>query len=134
MRDRLGKAERLLATRRERPLAVAVHQVLNRLRHLDFDQAVKASLEAELAKTLTDAGFTEFGQVGEDYDPDRHDALSGRAADGRATVTEVDASGLGSFGDVVVRAQVQVAPQASVQPQPAAATGRPATEQPDMEK
>jgi hypothetical protein len=124
--DRLSNAERLLAARRERPLAVAVHRLLNRLRHLDFDQAVKTSLADELVKILADAGFEETGRVGEDYDPSRHEALSGRATDGMATVTEVDARGLSSFGDVVVRAQVKVAPRTDTQPKGTA----PAAEEP----
>jgi hypothetical protein len=119
--ERLSKAERLLATRRERPLAVAVHRFLSRLRHLDFDQAVKDSLAGELVKILADAGFTETGQVGEDYDPDRHDALAGRAVDGKGTVSAVDASGLASFRDVVVRAQVHVTPPAGIPPSTAGA-------------
>jgi hypothetical protein len=121
LNERLGKAERLLAARRERPLAVALHQLLNRLRHLDFDQAVKTSLEAELVKILTEAGFDEIGSPGEDYDPGRHDVLSGRAVDGKGTVTSVDATGLASFGDIVVRAQVQITPRIS-RPQAVTAT------------
>jgi hypothetical protein len=127
MKDRLGRAERVVAARRERPLAVAVHRLLIRLRHLDFDQAVKASLDTELVKILTEAGFEEIGRVGEDYDPARHDALGGRVIDGNGTVTEVDARGLGSFGDIVVRAQVQVAPHGNAAPA-ATAAAKPATE------
>jgi hypothetical protein len=120
--ERLTQAERRLEARRERPLAVSVHRLLNRLRHLDFDQEIKASLEAGLVKILTDAGFEEMGQAGDPYDPDRHDALGGQVIHGAGTVTDVDATGLSSFGDVVVRAQVQVAPVTRVQPQAGAPT------------
>lgn len=113
--SRLSRAERRLEARRERPLAVGVHRLLNRLRHLDFDPAVKDSLEAELVKLLDDAGFDEVGRVGEEYDPARHDALGGRVIDGKGSVTEIHARGLSSFGDVVVRAQVRVSPRADVQ-------------------
>src|ERR1022692_2393563 len=114
--DRLSKAERQLQARRERPLAVAVHRLLNRLRHLDFDNTVQESLAAELIKILNEAGFNETGRAGEEYDPACHDALGGRVVDGKGTITEVHASGLSSFGDIIVRAQVRVAPQADAWP------------------
>lgn len=111
LNDRLRRAERRLETRRERPLIVAVHRMLNRLRRLDFDQAVKDSLEAELVKILASAGMTETGQVGEEYDADRHEALEGTTADdGTATVAEVLAPGLGAFDEVVIRSLVRIAP------------------------
>lgn len=111
LNDRLRSAERRLETRRERPLIVAVHRMLNRLRRLDFDQAVKDSLEAELVKILASAGMTETGQVGEEYDADRHEALEGTTADdGTATVAEVLAPGLGAFDEVVIRSLVRIAP------------------------
>ena len=112
--DRLRRAERRLETRRERPLIVAVHRMLNRLRRLDFDQAVKDSLAAELVKILASAGMTETGQVGEKYDADRHEALEGTTADdGTATVAEVLAPGLSSLDEVVVRSLVRIAPAIS---------------------
>ncbi|MGO9582862.1 MAG: hypothetical protein ACLP36_08650, partial [Acidimicrobiales bacterium] len=57
-----------------------------------------------------EAGYEETGRVGEDYDPDRHEAIDGRALDGRAVVTKVHTRGLTSFGDVVVRAKVEISP------------------------
>jgi hypothetical protein len=132
--DRLSKAERRLEARRERPLAVAVHRLLNRMRHLDFDSGIKKSLETEFVRILTDAGFDETGQVGEKYDPSRHEALRGRAIDGKATVTEVDAPGLSSCGDVIVRAQVKVVPETTPRPQRAAGQHEPATHQRSQEK
>jgi hypothetical protein len=122
--DRLSKAERRLEARRERPLAVAVHRHLNRLRHLDFDPAVKDSLEAELVKILRAADFDEIGRVGEEYDPARHDALGGRVIDGKGTVAEVHASGLSSVGDVIIRAQVRVSPRTGVTSQADAGSRR----------
>lgn len=113
---RLSQAERRLEGRRERPLVVAVHRLLNRLRHLDFDAQVKKALEADLVTILQDVGFDETGQVGDDYDPARHVALEGRAAEGRATIAEVLAPGLACLSDVIVRAQVRIVPRADERP------------------
>ncbi len=108
--DRLRAAERRIQARRERPVIVNVHRVLDRIRHLDLDQAVKQALEDDIARLLAEAGYEETGRVGEDYDPDRHEAIDGRALDGRAVVTKVHTRGLTSFGDVVVRAKVEISP------------------------
>lgn len=109
--DRLRTAERRLEARRERPLVAALHGLLDHLRHLDFDPLVKDVLEAEIVTMLLQAGFEETGRVGETYDPARHEAIGGRAEDGRASVVRVDTRGLSSFGDVVFRAKVQISPQ-----------------------
>lgn len=108
--DRLRAAERRLEARRERPVIVGVHHVLDRIRHLDFDPAVKQALEDDVARLLTEAGYEETGQVDEAYDPVRHDAIDGRAVDGQALVTKVHTRGLTSYGDVVVRAKVEISP------------------------
>ncbi len=108
--DRLRAAERRIQARQERPVIVNVHRVLDRIRHLDLDQAVKQALEDDIARLLAEAGYEETGRVGEDYDPDRHEAIDGRALDGRAVVTKVHTRGLTSFGDVVVRAKVEISP------------------------
>jgi hypothetical protein len=108
--DRLRDAERRIESRQERPVIVGLHRVLVRLRHLDFDYTVKQALDEDLTRVLSEAGYQETGQVGEDYDPARHDAIEGRAADGKAVVTRVHSHGLVSFGDVVIRAKVEIAP------------------------
>jgi hypothetical protein len=109
---RLQETERRLEAHRERPMAVAVHRVLCRLRRLTFDGDARAALDAELVKVLTEAGFEEFGTVGEQFDPVRHEALAGGAEDGRAMVVELYATGLGCFGQVVTAAQVRVGAEA----------------------
>lgn len=109
--DRLRAAERRLEARRERPVIVGVHHVLDRIRHLDFDPAIKQALEDDVVQLLTEAGYEETGQVGEAYEPVRHDAIDGRAADGEAMVTKVHTHGLTSYGDVVVRAKVEISPE-----------------------
>jgi hypothetical protein len=108
--DRLKAAERRIEARRERPVIVGVHRVLDRVRHLAFEPAVRQALEDDLVSVLTEAGYTETGEVGEVYDPARHDALDGRATDGNAVVSKVHTRGLTSFGDVVLRAKVEISP------------------------
>ncbi|HEX4831638.1 MAG TPA: hypothetical protein VH478_11165 [Trebonia sp.] len=108
--DRLRAAEGRIEARRERPVILGVHAVLDRMRHLDFDGDVKHALEGDIARVLAGAGYEETGLAGEDYDPARHDAIEGRALDGRAVVARVHTRGLASFGDVVVRARVEISP------------------------
>lgn len=114
--DRLRGAERRIAARQERPLVIGLHRVLDRLRHLEFDQAVKRALDDDIVHLLAEAGYEETGQVGEAYDLSRHDAIDGRAVDGRAVVSIVYGRGLTAFGDVVIRAKVEIS-----QERPAAA-------------
>lgn len=109
---RLQETERRLEAHRERPMAVAVHRVLCRLRRLALDGDARAALDAELVEVLTEAGFEEFGAVGEPFDPARHEALAGEVQDGRAVVVELYATGLGCFGQVVTAAQVRVGVEA----------------------
>jgi molecular chaperone GrpE (heat shock protein) len=108
--DRLRTAERRIESRQERPVIIGVHRVLDRIRHLEFDQAIRQALEDDIVHVLTEAGYEETGQIGDAYDPGCHEAIDGRALDGNAVVTAVHAHGLSSFGDVVIRAKVQISP------------------------
>jgi hypothetical protein len=114
--DRLRAAEGRIQARQERPVIIGVHRVLDRVRHLDFDPAIKHALEDDLTAVLNEAGYAETGRTGEDYDPARHDAIDGRALDGKAVITKVHAHGLDSFGDVVIRAKVEISPEHSSPP------------------
>jgi hypothetical protein len=109
--DRLRAAERRIESRQERPVIIGLHRVLDRIRHLDFDEAIKQALDEDLTRVLGEAGYQESGQVGEEYQPARHDAIDGRAVDGQAVVTKVHSCGLISFSDVVVRAKVEISPR-----------------------
>lgn len=108
--ERLRAAERRIQSRQERPVIIGLHLVLDRVRHLDFDQAIKQAVEDDLVRVLMEAGYEETGRDGENYDPAFHDAIAGRAADGQAVVTKVHGRGLASYGDVLVRAKVEIAP------------------------
>jgi molecular chaperone GrpE (heat shock protein) len=108
--ERLRAAERRIEARRERPLIVGVHRVLDRVRHFDFDQEIKQAIEDDLVRVLMDAGYEETGREGEAYDPALHEGIGGRAVDGNAVVTRVHTRGLASFGDVIARAEVEISP------------------------
>jgi hypothetical protein len=108
--DRLRAAERRIESRQERPVIIALYRVLDRIRHLDFDPAIKQALDEDIKRVLGEAGYQETGQAGEDYEPATHDAIDGRAVDGKAVVTKVHSHGLVSFSDVVVRAKVEISP------------------------
>jgi hypothetical protein len=111
--DRLRTAERRIEARRERPVIIGLHRVLDRIRHLDLDKEIEHALEADIIHTLAEAGYQETGAAGEEYDPVRHVAIGGHAVNGSAVVTTVHARGLTSFGDVVVQAKVEISPVAS---------------------
>ena len=108
--ERLKAAERRIEARRERPVIAGVHRVLDRVRHMAFDPAVKQALEDDLVGVITEAGYVETGVAGEDYDPARHHALAGSALEGKAVVTKVYTRGLESFGDPVFPAKVEISP------------------------
>ena len=113
---RLDVAEKQLAERGSRPFVAGVRRVLNTVRRLDFDAAVKGAIVGELERLLTGAGYTEFGEVGEAFDPDRHEVVAGEAEAASAVVVEVFEPGLETLGEVLAPAGVRVgAPAMAVQ-------------------
>jgi hypothetical protein len=109
LRRRLDLAEKRLADRNQRPLVRGLRDVLKLTRSLDFDPESKEAITMELERVLVGAGYEEFGEVGEAFDPDRHEALSGEAPGGSPIVTGLREPGLETLGEVVVRAKVEVA-------------------------
>lgn len=109
LRRRLDLAEKRLADREQRPLIAGVRRVLVIVRRLDFDPDAKEAISSELERVLVGAGYQEFGEPGEAFDPERHEAIEGEAAAGSAVVTELLEPGLETLGDVVARAKVAVA-------------------------
>jgi molecular chaperone GrpE len=112
---RLDLAEKRLATRNARPLIAGVRRSLNVVRRLDFDEEAKLAILGELERLLVGAGFTEFGEVGEPFDPERHEAIagSGAAEDDAApaselVVLELFELGVETIGEVVAPARVRV--------------------------
>lgn len=109
LRRRLDLAEKRLADRNQRPLIRGLRQVLMLVRSLDFEPDPKEAITMELERVLVGVGYVEFGEVGESFDPDRHEALSGEAPRGSPIVTALLEPGLETLGEVVVRARVEVA-------------------------
>lgn len=108
---RLGRAERALEAKRTWPLVVAVHTALNEVRsYVEADRGVVTAIESALLMVLNQAGFIEFGAVGDAFDPDRHDPVVGRTYEGRGTLSEVRAPGLCFDNVIVTRAQVGLQP------------------------
>lgn len=108
LRRRLDVAEKRLADREQRPLVAGVRRVLGIVRRLDFDTDAKEAISSELERILVGAGYQEFGEVGEAFDPERHEAVAGEAAEGSAVVAELFEPGLETLGEVVARAKVSV--------------------------
>jgi hypothetical protein len=108
LRRRLDVAEKRLADREQRPLITGVRRVLGIVRRLDFEPEAKEAISSELERVLVGAGYEEFGEVGEAFDPQRHEVVDGSADDGQAVVTELHEPGLETLGEVVARAKVTV--------------------------
>jgi molecular chaperone GrpE (heat shock protein) len=109
LRRRLDLAEKRLGEREQRPLIRGLRRVLTFVRALDFEPETKEAIVMELERVLVGAGYEEFGEVGEAFDPTRHEALAGEAAAGSAVVVQLIEPGLETLGEVVVRAKVEVA-------------------------
>ena len=60
--DRLRAAERRIEARQERPVIIGLHRVLDRIRHLDFDQEIKQALADDLARVLTEPAMRRPGR------------------------------------------------------------------------
>jgi hypothetical protein len=108
LRRRLDLAEKRLADREQRPLVNGVRRVLGIVRRLDFEPDAKEAISSELERVLVGAGYEEFGEVGEAFDPQRHEVVDGSAEAGRAVVAELHEPGLETLGEVVARAKVSV--------------------------
>lgn len=105
---RLDDAERRLAARDQRPLIARLYRLVGLVRRLDLPDEVREMLLDELLDVLRGAGYSEFGAVGEPFDPVRHQALDAGALDGAAVVAGVYEPGLETLGEVVIPARVRV--------------------------
>lgn len=108
LRRRLDLAEKRLADREQRPLVGGLRRVLGMVRKLDFDPDARDAIASELERVLVGAGYQEFGEAGEAFDPQRHEVVEGSAGDGPAVVVELLEPGLETLGEVVARAKIEV--------------------------
>jgi len=105
---RLDRAERRLAERDQRPLVSGLRRTLVTVRRLEFDAAAKELIVSELERLLVGAGYTEFGEIGEPFDPARHEAIAGEASSDSAVVLEIFEPGMETLGAVLAPARVRV--------------------------
>jgi hypothetical protein len=106
--ERLKRAERLLAARQERPAIAGMHRLLCSVRRLDRDSNIHDFVEDELVSLLDGLGYQEFGDPGDPYEPTRHQALGGQTDRGQGRLSRVHRRGLECYGDVMIRAVVEV--------------------------
>lgn len=106
--DRLARAERLLASRQERPAVAGMHKILCSVRRLDSAEDVHEFVEEELVGLLGGLGYEEFGDIGDPYDPVRHEAIGGQTERGQGRLSVVHSRGLACHDDVMIRAMVEV--------------------------
>lgn len=106
---RLNEAEKRLQARDVAPLIGRVRHILLAVRKNEYSPELRDWIVGELEATLSGSGFLEFGEVGETFDPARHEAVVGQAEGSTGVVvTGVVAPGLETLGDVVVKASVEV--------------------------
>lgn len=101
--------ETRLRNRQERPLLVRMATLLADVRRLESAEDIKAHVEEALIDALTSAGYQEIGQEGDPFDPVAHEPVSGST--GKAgVVRQVFSRGLECYGDVLIKAKVDVGP------------------------
>jgi GrpE len=106
---RMRMLETRLRTRQERPLVTRVANLLADVRRLESAEDIKVHVEEALAEALASVGYQEMGSAGDQFDPHWHEPVSGSV--GRAgVVTHVHRRGLACYGDVIIKAMVQVKP------------------------
>jgi molecular chaperone GrpE (heat shock protein) len=106
---RMRVLETRLRNRQERPLIIALANLLSDVRRIESAEDVKIHVEETILDVLTNVGYQEVGAEGDQFDPGFHEPLSGSA--GRASVvTRVHRRGLACYGDVIIKAQVDVEP------------------------
>jgi hypothetical protein len=106
--QRLDAAEKRIAERNARPLVAGIRRSLNMVRQLNFDAEVKSAIVGDLERMLIGAGYTEFGEIGEPFDPSRHEVISGEAGVESVVVLEIFEPGVETLGETVAPARVRV--------------------------
>ena len=106
---RMRVLETRLRNRQERPLIIQMAILLSDFRRIESAEDVKIHVEETLLGILTNVGYQEMGAEGDQFDPAFHQPMSGSA--GRASVvTRVHCRGLACYGDVIIKAKVDVEP------------------------
>jgi hypothetical protein len=106
---RIRMLETRLRNRQERPLIVRMANLLTDVRRIESAADVRVHVEEAMLDALTSFGYQEMGAAGDSFDPALHEPLSGSVGRG-GIVTRVHRCGLACYGDVLIKAQVDVEP------------------------
>jgi molecular chaperone GrpE (heat shock protein) len=107
--NRMRMLETRLRTRQERPLIVRMANLLADVRRIESAEDVRIHVEEAMLEALTSTGYQEMGAKGDQFDPSFHEPMSGSV--GRAgIVSHVHRRGLSCYGDVIIKAKVDVEP------------------------
>jgi len=106
---RMRVLETRLRNRQERPLIVLLANLLADIRRLKSAEDVREHVEQTITDALVRAGYQEVGSPGDQFDPAWHEAMSGSVGRG-GIVSHVYSRGLACYGDVIIKARVDVDP------------------------
>ena len=111
--DSLEKRARELPTW---PIAIGVHEFMERMRRTEMSDELLESIQVELNDLLAANGFRPFGRSGQEFRADRHE-VTGASMNGAGPweVDEVIRRGLVWVEQVVQRAAVTVVPVSVVE-------------------
>jgi len=106
---RMRVLETRIRNRQERPLITQMANLLVEVRRLESEEDVKVHVEQALLRALNSIGYQETGSAGEPFDPFRHEPVSGSVGKS-GIITRVHRRGLECYGDVIIKAMVEVEP------------------------
>lgn len=106
---RMRVLETRIRNRQERPLITQLANLLVEVRRLESAEDVKVHAEQAMLRALNSVGYQEMGSAGEPFDPFRHEPMSGSVGKS-GIVTRVHRRGLECYGDVIIKAMVEVEP------------------------
>lgn len=106
---RMRVLETRIRNRQERPLVTQMANLLVEVRRLESVEDVKVHVEQAMLRALNSIGYQEMGSAGEPFDPFRHEPVSGSVGKS-GIVARVHRRGLECYGDVIIKAAVEVEP------------------------
>lgn len=113
---RVRALEVRIRSRQERPLLAVLAGLMTDVQRLADADDLRDHVVDTARNALTGFGYQIFGSVGDAYDPAWHEALGGDSGEA-PTVCAVHSQGLACYGDVLVKAKVDVAPASSMTPE-----------------
>ncbi len=108
-KERMRVLEWRLRNRQERPLLMRIAVLLGDVRRIEASADIKAHVEEALMDALNSVGYQEIGRDGEQFDPLVHEPVAG-AIGKTGIVRQVFSRGLACYGDVLIKAKIDVEP------------------------